>query len=125
MKKLSFLKEQIEIDTLLKDRKANLVVKSALILIGISWLGLPFFWHKLPPEIPIFYSRPWGDEQLIARPFILLLPGLATVFSLINLKLAGIFFSSEKALTYFLVWFNLIVTLLAVITFWRILFIVT
>lgn len=125
MKKLSFLKNQIEIDSLLKDKNASLATKSSFILIALSWLGLVFFWHKLPPQIPILYSRPRGEEQLLDKPFIILLPGLATSLTVINLKLASSFFSSQKPLAYFLIWFNLITILLAIISFWRILFIIT
>lgn len=125
MKKPSFFKNQIEITTLFKDRNASLPTKGALVLIGLSWLGLPFFWRKLPPQVPILYSRPWGEQQLLNKPFILLLPGLAALLTLINLGLVSFLFSNQKALAYFLVWFNLVIIFLEVITFWRILFIIT
>lgn len=34
---------------------------ASLVLGGIIFLVLS---NKLPPQIPLFYSRPWGEEQL-------------------------------------------------------------
>ena len=94
MKKSSFLKNQLKIDSLLTDKNTGLAIKAVFVLIIVSWLALIFFWRKLPPQVPVVYSRPWGEEQLLSKPFIILLPGLATLLTLINLKLAGLFFSS-------------------------------
>jgi len=47
-------------------------------------ISILFFWRKLPPEIPLFYSRPWGKEQLAKPLFLFLLPGLTLVIFLIN-----------------------------------------
>jgi hypothetical protein len=35
-------------------------------------LGI-FFWSKLPPMIPLWYSKPWGNERLVP-PWYLLFP---------------------------------------------------
>jgi hypothetical protein len=39
------------------------------------------FWKQLPPEIPLWYSRPWGDAQLAH-------PGNMFVVTLLNLLAA-------------------------------------
>lgn len=47
-------------------------------------------WQKLPPDVPLFYSRPWGEEQL-ANPVLILLPlGLGTLALLVNLVFASL-----------------------------------
>jgi len=51
----------------------------------LTQLGLIlFFWKKIPPEVPLFYSRPWGKEQLANPLFLFLLPGLTLVVFLVN-----------------------------------------
>jgi hypothetical protein len=51
----------------------------------VAQLGLIlFFWKKLPPEVPLFYSRPWGKEQLASPWFLFLLPGLTLFVFLVN-----------------------------------------
>jgi len=52
-----------------------LVAQAGLILL---------FWRKLPPEVPLFYSRPWGKEQLANPWSLFLLPGLTLVVLLVN-----------------------------------------
>lgn len=124
-KKQTFSRARREFDSLLKHSPTSQIIKATFIVLGLSWLGLVWFWEKLPPEIPLLYSRPWGEEQLVRQPFILLLPGLSTFFSLINLRLASFFFAQEKFLSQLIVWLNTVVTLLAATTLLRILLIIT
>lgn len=63
-----------------------------LILLGVSY---PF----LPPQVPLFYSRPWGEAQLAAPFQLFLLPGLSLAIWLVNGVLSNLigkkeFFSS-------------------------------
>lgn len=44
-----------------------IIVVIQLVLIGISY-------RNLPPLIPLFYSRPWGEEQLINPLALYILP---------------------------------------------------
>ena len=50
---------------------ANGFVIVATLILG-GYVGL-FLRDKLPPQIPLFYSRPWGEEQL-ATPSYLVIP---------------------------------------------------
>lgn len=53
----------------------SILLQAALILIN---------WKKLPPELPLFYSQPWG-EKMLARPlFLLILPVIVFVFTALN-----------------------------------------
>jgi hypothetical protein len=49
--------------------------------------------NQLPPQIPLFYSRPWGDLQLGEPWQILILPGMAVI---IGLSCAGIMAKVSK-----------------------------
>jgi len=51
-------------------RLATIAVFTQLI-IGAA--ALLWYWRFLPPKIPLWYSRPWGEERLTS-PFFLLLP---------------------------------------------------
>jgi hypothetical protein len=42
------------------------------------------FWWQLPPEIPLFYSLPYGVSQLAGRGWFLLLPGYSVLVYLIG-----------------------------------------
>lgn len=32
------------------------------------------FFHRLPPVVPLWYSKPWGEDQLANPIFLLILP---------------------------------------------------
>jgi hypothetical protein len=42
---------------------------------------------NLPPQLPLYYSRPWGEDQLATPQELLLLPVLCFVVTLLNLAL--------------------------------------
>lgn len=50
----------------------------ALTLIFFQIILLLFFWRKLPPQVPLLYSRPWGEEQLVSTAGLFLLPFVST-----------------------------------------------
>lgn len=54
----------------------------ASLIVAIFFLG--FAWPSLPPEIPLFYSRPWGQAQLVSSYFIAIPIVLSGVFLFVN-----------------------------------------
>lgn len=48
--------------------------KFSWFFIATSLAMLMFFWPKLPPQIPLWYSKPWGTEQLASPAFLFILP---------------------------------------------------
>ena len=57
-------------NTLLMQAALLFPILCILVMLGI----IAWFYKSLPPQIPLYYSRPWGDEQLAAPIFLLLLP---------------------------------------------------
>jgi len=58
----------------------------SLILITQGVALLFVSWSILPPQVPLFYSQPWGEEQLALKNQLFLLPGLALFFLFFNLS---------------------------------------
>lgn len=106
--------------------KESLLKSILLASIFFSILVLVLFgmmYHTLPPQIPLFYSNPWGKAQL-APPYGLALPiVLSIVFLFINSILSTrLFHMSFVRHTLFI---GAIVTLvLSAITVIRILFLI-
>ncbi len=49
----------------------------SLVCVLTSFLFLAFSWRKLPPLLPLFFSLPWGEEQLTQpKTLIFLLLGV-------------------------------------------------
>ncbi len=60
-----------------KNNKGLLVV-SILVLI-VCWLEVLFFWKKIPPQIPWFYSLVWGEDQLMNKSGLIWTMGSASI----------------------------------------------
>ncbi len=63
-------------------RVASIAVAAQLVIGGpvILW-----YWRRLPPLVPLWYSQPWGQDRL-ASPWFLLLPlGTSIVIYIVNL----------------------------------------
>lgn len=53
---------------------------SILIQAGLIFLS----WGKLPTQIPIFYSLPWGNDILAAPMFLWILPSATLAFGILD-----------------------------------------
>lgn len=54
-------------------------VRVTTILVAVSLGILAIFYRNLPPLAPMLYTLSWGDEQIVARPWLFILPGLIIV----------------------------------------------
>ena len=61
-----------------------------LVLIIIQILIVAAIWRALPPEIPLFYSRPWGQDQLAHYPLMTTLPAVSLIIFVTNFIVAKI-----------------------------------
>jgi len=114
-------------------------LSSSLAKIGLFWqeklngtvfrwnlfvaiMQFAFVWYKyndLPPEIPLFYSRPWGAEQLAGSASAFLLPVITFVVIIINNFLAVFLLRSNSLLSRLLVITSLLFAILSFITMLR------
>ncbi|HOX96352.1 MAG TPA: hypothetical protein PLI45_03135 [Candidatus Woesebacteria bacterium] len=54
-----------------------------MALIGMMGGVLAIFWKSLPPQLPWFYSLPWGEQQLVNKMwFVWILAGMAVLLFL-------------------------------------------
>ena len=81
IKKLIFLFNQSD-----KTLSVPLLVSlSSVVLIIATFLIL---YQKLPPKLPLFYSLPWGQAQLVEKQQFLLMPAVLIMALLINTFIA-------------------------------------
>jgi len=52
------------------------LLQSLLILTALA---------KLPPEIPLFYSKTWGGQMLAPKPYVWILPAITLGIYLLNM----------------------------------------
>jgi len=75
-----------------------------------------WFYNQLPPEIPVFFSRPWGQAWLSSPASIFILPLFSLITLLINYFLALYFYTKKILLSQLSVIFGFIVSLFSLIS---------
>ena len=120
----SFIKVKKDLSALLNDEAIKTALRFNLALIAFVFIFVAIFWTKLPPQLPLFYSKPWSQDQLAPKSWFLILPSICFLMVLFNLRLASLFLKKEALLAKILVWTATILVLLVSTTIIRILFIV-
>lgn len=88
--------------------------------------AVALFWlRSLPPQVPLFYSRPWGEEELASPPLLFLPPFAAITFFVANYLWATTFAKNNEFLAKILIYGGTFTTVLAAITILRILFLIS
>ncbi|MBI2598703.1 hypothetical protein HYW40_00575 [Candidatus Curtissbacteria bacterium] len=87
------------------------------VFCGLSILGqaslILVSWSKLPPQVPLFYSRPWGEAMLAPTAGLWILPGLLLLIASINFFIISNF-SQNRFLARAIVVFTLLVAFLTI-----------
>ncbi len=74
------------------------IIRMTLLLVLLALGVLIWGIRYLPPEVPLYYSRPWGQTQLAVPWLLFLLPGLGLLFLLVNMIIGGMVFGFDKLL---------------------------
>lgn len=92
------------------DRLALFVFIFFLISVTIQGALIVLNWRTLPPQVPIFYSKPWGEPMLAAPIFLWILPSLTVIFVIVNYFVALYLLRSQYFLNRVLVVFSAIIS---------------
>lgn len=106
----------------LNDKILVTIITFGLITVLLSVLSLIIKWQNLPPQVPLFYSKPWGNEQLAPKSFLWFLPVLAVVIWLLDLALIRTFLKNNEFLSRILAVFGVLAATLVSITLVKIVF---
>lgn len=90
----------------------------SLILIIVILFGI----RSLPAKLPLYYSLPWGDDQLATHQEFLLIPISIVIITLFNSVISWQLHPSQSFLKRILLFSPLIVSLLLTVTFLKIVF---
>jgi hypothetical protein len=131
VKQLKFIKDanyfkvtQEEFSSLMSDRLLKKIVQFIFFLLAFNLIIITLLWNRLPPQLPLFYQKPWGQEQLVSKTNFLILPASNLIFCLINIRIASFFFKKENLLSQILVFSSLTICSLASVTLIKIITIV-
>jgi hypothetical protein len=73
----------------------RLSVASVSIATAASIILMGVLWRSLPPAVPLWFSQPWGTDQLAHPLWLLLLPAGGIAVFLANTTLARLFISDH------------------------------
>jgi len=99
----------------------GLLLLSNLIMIGSYLLRM----HSIPPQIPLFYSLPIGEDQLVEWWMIFLIPVLMNILYILNSFIYHTYFQREDFERSLLYYVNMIVIGICTYLFIRIIFLVS
>ena len=94
-----------------------------LIIIQISLIFFKF--NDLPSQVPLYYSRPWGEGQLASTTSLFLLPTFSIIVLIINNLIANLLLKSIPMLSRLLVIFSLAFSLFTSISLAKIIFLIS
>lgn len=93
-----------------------------MTLVILVFFIIIYVWRlrDLPPQLPLFYSLPRGNDQLGNPILIALLPIFSVVITLINLIVGAYVYAEEILLARILMILGSFITILLFITFIKI-----
>lgn len=104
---------------------AQLTTRLVIAVNSIAIIVLIWHWNQLPPLVPLWYSKPWGDEQL-AHPFwLLVLPGSSIIWYVFTIFFVGKYLKLYRIFGQILFLAALTVSLLSAITLINIILLMT
>lgn len=109
-----------KIGELWEDKTVLKLLRWSLLVLGLQGLVIWWKFNELPPQIPLFYSRAWGREQLVEVHNIFILPIMSLAVSVVNNFIASTMSEKEKVLVSMLSLSGLIFSFLALITIFKI-----
>lgn len=84
---------------LLRDKLVRLASIGVFVLTLVSIVLIIISWQRLPPLVPLWYSRAWGTDQLAESAYLFILPvGILTWYVITSL----IAYKFTRAFTVFL-----------------------
>jgi hypothetical protein len=98
------------------------------LLLSANILMIIFFllrFSSLPLQIPLFYSKPWGEDQLADSWLIFILPLMMDIFFYLNLYFYKKFFSENPFVKKIIDYLNLFLIISLTLIFIKIIFLVT
>jgi hypothetical protein len=90
--------------------------KTSLVLLFLQILVISVSWQYLPLEVPLLYSRPWGEDQLIRPVGLFIIPCLSFLIWIINFAFLKFTPKQEKLLQQILTSTSALFNLLGLIT---------
>lgn len=129
MNETDFIENSVQLKTVKKEffailKREDLVnlIKFIFITILISWVSFAVSYNFLPPQIPIFFSKPWGYPQIADKIYFLIYPLSMSLLFFINLRIASILIKISYLMSAILLWSQLLISIMSLIAIFKIIY---
>lgn len=85
------------------------------ILVSAWWIA-----GRVPPQIPLWYSRPWGEGQLAGRQALWWLAGGLGVTGILALIMGTAMWAGQKTVARIVVWTAVLIEALGFLAVWNV-----
>jgi len=93
------------------------------IIVQIGFLFWKF--NSLPPQVPLYYSLPWGGSQLAQASLLFIFPTISLILLLINHIFAISLIKTSLLLSRILLAISLIFSFLSLVDIFHIVYLIT
>jgi len=111
-----------------KPLSENKIIQLAVygsVVLGILGLILPvFWWTKLPPALPLWFSRPWGNDRLASPITLFLLPISTLIWTGIDIFISARYIKEHLVFCQILAISSFVVSFLASVELIKIIFMI-
>lgn len=114
MSKIVFFLSRI--GKLWQEKTNQQVIRYVIIIIVFEIGYLVFRFNSLPPQVPLFFSLPWGEKQLASASSLFVLPGFTILVTFFNYFIAALIPQSQFFFRRLLIIFSLIFSLITAIS---------
>lgn len=84
--------------------------------IGLEILALLFYKSSLPPAVPLWFSRPWGEDQLAHPLWLVALPVGNLLIFMINTRMASTYLADHPMFGRILLLASFFISMLSLVT---------
>ncbi len=98
------------------------ILRLSFIILLFEIVLIIWFYKNLPPQIPLYFSRPWGSSWLASTSSIFILPIFTLLAILTNYSLAFYYHLHKDFMAKLLVIFTPIIAFFSVISVFQIIF---
>lgn len=109
----------------IKQPLAKIAFQLTFLFAVAQFLVWLYYWQKLPPAVPLFYSLPWGERQLTSPTSLVILPVSSLAIALTNLTISAILTKKYPLLVQLPAIFATICSFLAAVTLLKIIFLIS
>lgn len=95
-----------------------------LVFITVQLALIVWQFGELPQQVPLYYSLPWGESQLVSASTLFLIPTFSIILFLVNHLFAIGFSKKNPLLSQLLIFASLVVSFFFLITLIKITFLV-